>query len=137
MKKLLAFVAMTFVAGLAVNAMAQNPLQGTYVNSAGKVVIADSAKGETPNNLDVTITDNTGKCMVKIATTTNKVTATGKNGATYQVDALAAVEKADYPNFSLWPEDETIKLAPDALPFDKLDPSCAAFKDNNVFNRQK
>lgn len=125
-----------FVAGFSVNVLAHDVLEGTYVNDAGQVVIANASKGSNAN-YDVTISDKSGKCQVKIAAATNKVTATGKNGAVYNINVIAAVESQTYPNFSLWPEDETIKIAPDALPFDKLDPACQAFKDNLVFNRQK
>lgn len=134
MKKL-AFLFVLALFGFAMNASAQSVFLGTYANDAGKMVITSPDKG-APNNYEVAITDKSGKCDVKIAATTNKVTATGKNGAVYNITTLGTVEGSDYPAFSLWPEDETIKLAPDALPFDKLDPACQAFKDNMTFTRQ-
>ena len=136
MKKLIVMAAALFVAGFSVNVLAHDVLEGTYANDAGQVVITDAPKGSNAN-YDVTISDKSGKCQVKISAATNKVTATGKNGAVYNINVIAAVENQTYPNFSLWPEDETIKIAPDALPFDKLDPACQAFKDNLVFTRQK
>lgn len=136
MKKLIALMAFAFAGSLAASASAQDVITGTYVNDAGTVVITDPAN-KAPNNFDVSIQDKSGKCSVKIVATTNKVTATGKNGAVYNIKVIASVEKTDYPNFSLWPEDETINLAPDALPFDKLDPACQAFKNNMTFTRQK
>ena len=39
-------------------------------------------------------------------------------------------------NFSLWPEDEKIRLAESALPLDTVDPACKVFKDNPVFTRK-
>ena len=135
MKKLFALAAALLVSGFGLNAMAHDVFEGTYVNNAGKVVIAPAPQGSNAN-YDVTISDASGKCLVKISAATNKVTATGKNGAVYNINTIAAVESADYPAFSMWPEDHTIRLAPDALPFEKLDPACQAFKDNLVFNRQ-
>lgn len=135
MKKLLALTACVFALSLSINALAQDVVQGTYANEVGTVVIADAPQGSNANYA-VTISDKSGKCVVKISAATNKVTATGKNGAVYNIKTLASVEKADYPNFSLWPEDETIVLAKDALPYEKLDPACQAFRDNLVFNRK-
>lgn len=137
MKKLIALMAFALAGAFAMNASAADTVMtGTYANEAGTVVISDP-QNKAPNNFDVAITDKSGKCSVKIAASTNKVTATGKNGAVYNIKVIATVESADYPNFSLWPEDETIKLAPDALPFEKLDPACQAFKNNMTFTRVK
>lgn len=136
MKRFVAFMAFMFTASFCANVLAHDVLVGTYANDAGKLVIADAPNG-TGANYDVTITDNSGKCNVKITAATNKVIATGKNGAVYNVKILAAVESSEYPDFSLWPEDETIQLAPDALPFSRLDPACQAFRDNMTFTRIK
>lgn len=132
MKKLVAFVA--FMACFCIDAAAHDVLVGTYANDAGTMVIADAPKGGNAN-YDVTISDKSGKCSVQISAATNRVTATGKNGVVYYVRVLAAVESSDYPDFSLWPEDEIIRLAPDSLPFNKLDPACQAFRDNMTFTR--
>lgn len=136
MKKLITLLAVAFIGTFAATVSAQNVFVGTYANDAGQLVITNPDNA-APNSYNVAITDKSGKCSVKIAASTNKVTATGKNGAVYNITTLATVQNADFPGFSLWPEDETIKLAPDALPFDKLDPACQAFKDNMTFTRQK
>lgn len=122
------------ISGTAFSQEGQDVLAGVYANDAGTVTIA---KSTNPNaNYDVTIADKSGKCQVRIVAATNTVTADGKNGAVFHPNTIVSVEKETYPSFSLWPEDKTIRLAPDALPFDKLDPACQAFKDNMVFNRQ-
>lgn len=135
MKKLLVLFVFAAFAAFACAANAQGVFVGTYANDAGQVVITNPDNG-APNNYQVAITDKSGQCNIKINATTNKVTATGKNGAVYNITTLATVQSVDFPGFALWPEDETIKLAKDALPFDKLDPACQAFKDNMTFTRQ-
>lgn len=135
MKKLFAFVAVMITAGFSASAMAHPTFTGTYTNDVGSVVINAPAQGT--NNYTVKITDKSGKCDVSIQASTNVVTATGKNGGVYNINTLAAVESQTYPNFSLWPEDETIKLAPDSLDFSQLAPACQAFKDNMTFTRQQ
>lgn len=138
MKKLFiaaALLCATAFSGAAYSQGANDVLAGVYGNSVGTVTIVKSAN---PNaNYDVTIADQSGQCKVMITAATNTVTADGKNGAVFHPNTIVSVEKETYPNFSLWPEDQTIRLAPDALPFDKLDPACQAFKDNMVFNRQQ
>lgn len=113
------------------------PLVGEYVNDAGMVVIAPAAKSQGAN-YDVGIISKDGKCQIQIVAGTNKVSAQSEkmNGAKFNPKAIAAVESEKFPNFSLWPEDETIKLAPDALPFDQLDKSCSVFKNNMTFTRK-
>lgn len=134
MKKLLVLAALVFAFGAA-NANAQEPLEGTYTNSAGTVTITKSQNPAA--NYDVTIADASGQCKVQIVAATNTVTAEGKNGAVFHPNTIVSVQKETYPNFSLWPEDQTIRLADDALPFNELDPACQAFKGNMVFNRQQ
>lgn len=136
MKKILVLFALVLGLGFyaGANAQDQDVLVGTYGNSVGTVTIT---KATEPNaNYDVKISDTSGKCQISIVAATNQVTAEGKNGAVYHPNTIAAVEGATYPNFSLWPEDQTIRLADDALPFGELDPACQAFKDNMVFTRQ-
>lgn len=136
MKKLFILAAMVLAGGLCASVQAgELPLVGTYSNDAGTVTIAPAKKGEKAN-YDVTIADKTGKCSISIVAATNRVTAQGKNGATFHPNTIAAVEGETYSRFSLWPEDKTIRLADDALPFNDLDPACAAFKDNMVFTRK-
>ena len=113
------------------------PLVGEYVNDAGIVVIAPAAKSQNAN-YDVLIQDKSGKCSLQIVAGTWQTTEQqGAIGPKTHPNAIVTVESKDYPNFALWPEDETIRLADDALPLDKLDPACAAFKDNMVFTRKK
>lgn len=135
MKKLFIFAALVMTMGLYATANAQDPLVGTYTNSAGTLTITKAAE---PNaNYDVTLADQSGQCKITIVAATNSVTAEGKNGAVFHPNTIAAVEGQTYPNFSLWPEDQTIRLANDALPLNELDPACQAFKDNMVFTRQQ
>ncbi len=136
MKKLMLLPSLLFVFSFCTSANAQDVLVGTYANDAGTVTIAKAAKGEHAN-YDVTIADKSGQCKVSIVAATNKVTAKGQNGATFHPNTIAAVESETFPNFSLWPEDQTIRLADDALPFAKLDNACQTFKGNMVFTRQK
>lgn len=133
MKKLLVLAAFVFLASLS-QANAADVLVGTYTNDAGTVTIAPGKDGA---NYDVSITGKDGKCSVQIQAATNTVTAEGKNGAVFHPNTIVAVESQTYPAFSLWPEDKTIRLADDALPFDNLDPACQAFKGNMVFTRQQ
>lgn len=133
MKKLI-ILAFVFMANISI-AHAQNALIGNYANEIGTLTIAQGAGGQ--NNFDVAIADKSGKCQVQIQTTTNTVTAEGKNGAVFHPNTILAVDTQTYPNFSLWPEDKTVKLADDALPFQNLDPACQAFKGNMVFTRQQ
>lgn len=134
MKKFFVLAALMVTMGLYATANAQDVLEGTYANKVGTVTIA---KATQPNaNYDVTIADASGKCQIKIVAATNKVTAEGKNGATFHPNTIVAVENATYPNFSLWPQDQTIQLADDALPFNELDPACQAFKGNMTFTRK-
>lgn len=134
MKKLIILAAFVFMANISV-ANAQNALIGNYANEVGTLTIAQGQGGE--NNFDVAIADKSGKCSVKIQTTTNTVTAEGKNGDVFHPNSVVAVEKQTFPNFSLWPEDKTVKLSEDALPFQNLDPACQAFKGNMTFTRQQ
>ncbi|MDE5831504.1 MAG: hypothetical protein K2H64_00690, partial [Desulfovibrio sp.] len=133
-KKLLVLAAFAFTFGLCANAGAQDVLVGTYSNPAGTLTIA---KGTDGANYDVVIADQSGQCKITIQAATNNVTAEGKNGAVFHPNTIVAVESQTYPNFSLWPEDQTIRLADDALPLNELDPACQAFKDNMVFSRQQ
>lgn len=133
MKKLLVLAAFVFMAGIA-NANAQDVIVGTYGNDAGTIKITPGKAGA---NYDVAIASKDGKCNVQIQAATNKVTAEGKNGAVFHPNTIVAVESQTFPNFSLWPEDKSIRLADDALPFQELDPACQAFKDNMVFTRQQ
>lgn len=139
MKKLFALMVFALAGVLVANAQAgaaePDVLAGVYANDAGTVTIARAPKAEHAN-YDVTIADKSGKCQVKIVAATNKVTADGKNGAEFHPNTIAAVEGQTISKFSLWPEDKTIRLADDALPFDELDPACQAFRDNMVFTRQ-
>lgn len=137
MKKFMFLAALAMVMCFSANANSQDalPLVGVYGNDVGTVTIAKAAN---PNaNYDVAIADKSGKCSVTIVAATNNVTADGKNGAVFHPNSIVAVENETYPNFSLWPEDQTIRLSDDALPFDNLDPACQAFKGNMVFTRQK
>lgn len=129
----LAIASAALAAGKANGDPGADVLIGKYANDAGTVTIT---KGKGGANYDVAIQDKSCKCDVQIQAATNKVTAEGKNGAVFHPNTIAAVESQTYPNFSLWPEDKTIRLADDALPFDKLDPACQAFKGNMVFTRQ-
>lgn len=131
MKKLLVLAAMLLLAS---PALADDVLVGKYANNVGTVTISQGKDGA---NYDVVIADPSGKCNVQIQAATNKVTAEGKNGAVFHPNTIVAVEGQTYPQFSLWPEDQTIRLADDALPFDQLDPACQAFKGNMVFTRQQ
>lgn len=133
MKKVIFLAAMMLMANIGL-AHAQDVLVGKYVNSQGTLTISQGTAGA---NYDVSLTDNSGKCNIQIQAATNTVTAEGKNGAVFHPNTIVAVESQTYPNFSLWPEDQTIRLANDALPFQNLDPACQAFKGNLVFNRQQ
>ncbi|MBD5641992.1 MAG: hypothetical protein HDQ91_06200 [Desulfovibrio sp.] len=133
MKKLLILAALVFMANITV-ANAQNAVVGNYANDAGTLVVS---QGQGENNFNVAIMDKSGKCNVQIQATTNTVTAEGKNGDVYHPNTILAVDSQTFPNFSLWPEDKTVKLADDALPFQNLDPACQAFKGNMVFTRQQ
>lgn len=133
MKKLLILAALVFMANISV-AHAQNAVVGNYANKIGTLTVT---QGNGENNFDVAIADKSGKCSVQIQATTNTVTAEGKNGAVFHPNTILAVDSQTYPNFSLWPEDKTVKLADDALPFQNLDPACQAFKGNMVFTRQQ
>lgn len=133
MKKLLILAALVFMANISV-AHAQNAVVGSYANEIGTLTVT---QGNGENNFDVAIADKSGKCSVQIQATTNTVTAEGKNGAVFHPNTILAVDSQTYPNFSLWPEDKTVKLADDALPFQNLDPACQAFKGNMVFTRQQ
>lgn len=112
------------------------PLVGEYVNDAGFLVIAPAAKGENAN-YNVGLQDKSGKCSLEIVAGTwqNSEQQSPISKATHP-KAIVAVQSQDYPNFALWPEDEKIRLADDALPLDKLDPACAVFKGNMVFTRK-
>lgn len=133
MKKLLILAALVFVANISV-ANAQNAVVGNYANEVGTLVVT---QGQGENNFNVALSDKSGKCSVQIQATTNTVTAEGKNGAVFHPNTILAVDSQTFPNFSLWPEDQTVKLADDALPFQNLDPACQAFKGNMVFTRQQ
>lgn len=133
MKKLLILAALVFMANISV-AKAENAVVGNYANEVGTLVVT---QGEGENNFNVAIADKSGKCNVQIQASTNTVTAEGKNGAVFHPNTILAVDSQTYPNFSLWPEDKTVKLADDALPFQNLDPACQAFKGNMVFTRQQ
>ena len=136
MKKFVVAFAFLFSFALATSAWSQDHdvLTGVYGNDAGTITITKSTSPAA--NYDVTIADKSGQCQVKIIAATNTVTADGKNGAEFHPNTIVSVEAETYPNFSLWPEDQVIRLAKDALPFDKLDPACQAFKDNMTFTRQ-
>lgn len=136
MKKLFVLAIFMFVASFGSRVSAQDILVGTYGNDAGAITITNAKNGENAN-YDVTIADKSGKCNIQIVAATNQVTAEGQDGAVFHPKAIVSVQSETYPNFSLWPEDQTIKLADDALPFDKLDPACQAFKNNMVFTRQQ
>lgn len=137
MKKIFAAAAVMCAFGLYTNAQAQDlPLVGEYTNSAGYVVIAPAAKSQNAN-YDVGIMSNDGKCSIQIVAGTNKVSMQeSPTGKVMHPNAIASVESAEFPNFSLWPEDKTIRLSDDALPFDKLDPACKVFQNNLVFTRK-
>ena len=112
------------------------PLVGEYVNDAGWLVIAPAAKGENAN-YNVGLQDKSGKCSLEIVAGTWQVSEQKSPiSRTLHPKAIVAVQSQDYPNFALWPEDEKIRLADDALPLDKLDPACAVFKGNMVFTRK-
>lgn len=108
---------------------------GEYVNDAGYLVIAPAAKGQNAN-YNVGIVDKTGKCNLQIVCGTWKTseTTSAVSPATHP-DMIVAVEGQKYPKFSLWPEDQKIRLADDALPLD-AEPACKVFKDNPVFTRK-
>lgn len=138
MKKVLALAAALFAFGIYSNAQAAEPLPlvGEYVNDAGYLVIAPAAKDQNAN-YNVGIVDKTGKCNLQIVCGTWKTseTTSATSKATHP-NTILAVEGQKYPNFSLWPEDEKIRLADDALPLDTVDPACKVFKDNLVFTRK-
>ena len=134
MKKLFILAAFVFSLGLHANAQAQDVLVGTYSNSAGTLTISQGTDGA---NYDVVISDPSGQCKITIQAATNSVTAEGKNGAVFHPNTIVATQSQTFPNFSLWPEDQTVRLADDALPLNELDPACQAFKGNMVFTRQQ
>lgn len=134
MKKLILFAALVFMANVSLANAAGNALIGNYANEIGTLAISQAAGGD--NNFNVAIADKSGKCQVQIQATTNTVTAEGKNGAVFHPNTILSVDSQKFPNFSLWPEDQTVKLADDSLPFQNLDPACQAFKGNMVFTRQ-
>lgn len=138
MKKVLFLAAALFTFGLFSNAQAAQelPLVGEYVNDAGYLVIAKAANGQAAN-YDVGIVDKTGKCNLQIVCGTWKTseTTSAVSKATHP-NTIVAVESQKYPNFSLWPEDEKIRLSESALPLDTVDPACKVFKDNPVFTRK-
>lgn len=144
MKKLLFMAAALFAFGVCTTAQAADktpgpydlPLVGEYVNDAGILVIAPAAAGQDAN-YNVGIMDKSGKCDLQIVAGTWKATEQeGVVGDKTHPNKIVSVKSQDYPNFALWPEDEKIRLAPDALPLDKLDPACAVFKNNLVFTRK-
>lgn len=134
MKKFIILAAFVFLANVSLANAQGNALIGNYANNIGTLTIAQGQGGD--NNFDVAIADKSGKCSVKIQAATNTVTAEGKNGAVFHPNTILAVDSQTFPKFSLWPEDKTVKLADDALPFQNLDPACQAFKGNMVFTRQ-
>lgn len=137
MKKFMFLAALAMVVCFGAKAQSQDlPLVGDYANSAGQVVIAKAPAAE--GNYVVGIISADGKCQVQIECATNKVTAQSETqGApTFHPNTIIAVESQKFPAFSLWPEDQTIKLADDALPFDQLDPACQVFKGNMTFTRK-
>ncbi len=136
MKKFVFLAALAMVMCFGSRAQSQDlPLVGDYTNEAGQVVIAKAPAAE--GNYVVAIQSADGKCLVQIEAATNQVTAQGQDtGATFHPNTIVAVDSQTYPAFSLWPEDQTIRLADDALPFDKLDPACQVFKGNMVFTRK-
>lgn len=135
MKKFVIAAALTLgLCGTAYSAE-ELPIVGEYTNEAGYIVIAPAAKGQHAN-YDVGMVDKTGKCNIQLVCATNSVTGNTATGQTLNAKALVAVESQTYPNFSVWPEDQTIRLANDALPWDKLDPACKVFQENNVFTRK-
>lgn len=138
MKKIIfAFALFAFVFCAKAQAAQDLPLVGEYVNDAGYVVIAPAAKAQNAN-YNIGIMDKSGKCSIQIVAGTYKVTEQlGATGPKAHPNAIAAVEGQSFPNFSLWPEDDKIRLAEDALPFDTIDPACKVFKDNLVFTRKK
>lgn len=112
------------------------PVVGEYVNDAGILVIAPAAAAQNAN-YDILIQDKSGKCSIQIVSSTWQATEQeGVNGAVTHPRSLATVKSEDFPNFSLWPKDNEVRLSEDALPLDKLDPACAVFKDNLVFTRK-
>lgn len=139
MRKYFGIAAAAFMFCFCGNVWAANydlPLVGEYVNDAGYLVIAPAADSQKAN-YDVGLNDNAGKCRLQIvcATWQNSETKTAISPATHP-KAIVAVESQKYPKFSAWPEDETIRLAQDAL--DQAGPECQkAFKDNLVFTRKK
>lgn len=138
MKKILMMAAALMVFGYCANANAAQdlPLVGEYTNDAGFVVIAQAPKSQGAN-YDIAIEDKSGKCLIEIKAATNKVTEQDQDtGKVFHPNTIATVKDAKFPNFSLWPEDQTIRIADDALPFDQLDPSCSVFKGNLVFTRK-
>ena len=134
MKKLVALAAFVLSLGAFGYANAQEVLEGVYSNAAGTLTITKAT--DSAANYNVVLTDPSGQCKINIVAATNSVTAEGKNGAVFHPNTIVAVESQTYPNFSLWPEDQTVRLADDALPLNELDPACQAFKGNMVFTRQ-
>ena len=137
MKKFIFCTALAMFMSFGASAQSQDlPLVGDYTNDAGQVVIAKAPASE--GNYVVGIISADGKCQVQIECATNKVTAQAEQmGAKkFNPNTIVAVESQKFPAFSLWPEDQTIRLADDALPFDQLDPSCQVFKGNMTFTRK-
>lgn len=136
MKKFMFLAALAMVMCFSAKAQSEDlPLVGDYSNAAGQVVIAKAPAAE--GNYVVGIISADGKCQVQIECATNKVTAgQTDSGKTFNPNTIVAVESQKFPAFSLWPEDQTIRLADDALPFDQLDPACQVFKGNMTFTRK-
>lgn len=136
MKKFFFLSALAAFMCFGANAQSQDlPLVGDYTNDAGQVVIAKAPAAE--GNYVVGIISADGKCQVQIECATNQVTAGAVNSEkTFHPNTIVAVESQKFPSFSLWPEDQVIRLADDALPFDQLDPSCQVFKGNMTFTRK-
>lgn len=139
MRKYFGITALAFMFCLCGNVWAANydlPLVGEYVNEAGYLVIAPAANSQNAN-YDVGLNDNAGTCRLQIVCGTwqNSETKTATSAATHP-NAIVAVESQTFPSFSAWPEDETIRLADDALA--QAGPECQkAFKDHMVFTRKK
>lgn len=130
MKKIfiLAILALYICAGGA--AWSQDALTGMFSNRAGTITVAKKA-GDA-GIYDIVIADKSGKCKIAVTGKTAFNSGSGKASS-----IITSAETDTFPNFSLWPEGHSMKLGEDSLPFDKLAPACAAFKNNVVFNRQK
>lgn len=105
-------------------------LTGVFGNRAGTVTITKKAKNS--DTYEIVISDKSGKCKIAL---TGKTGLNSGNGMTSKI--ITATETDAFPNFSLWPAGQSMKLGEDALPFDKLAPACGAFRNNGIFNRQK